>query len=163
MRGLGKVVVTVVADVAVYLGVTRVAGGRLEAAVAERYPVAASAIVDQRGYEGALYNHYNWGGYLMWRLPQLPVSIDGRMPLYGTAQIERSIRTWSGDPDWISDPELSSARVVIGGAKERLVSLLRTDPRFELAYEDNVASSSLRGDEVATECRGRFDSREGRA
>jgi hypothetical protein len=76
----------------------------------------------------------------MWRLPQLPVSIDGRIPLYGTAEIERSIRTWIGEADWMSDPEVSSARVVIGGAKGRLVSLLRTDPRFELAYEDDVAA-----------------------
>jgi hypothetical protein len=48
--------------------------------------------------------------------------------------------TWSGEADWMSDPEVSLARVVIGGAKGRLVSLLRTDPRFELAYEDDVAA-----------------------
>lgn len=29
---------------------------------------------------GNMFNHYNWGGYLIWQLPQYPVFIDGRVP-----------------------------------------------------------------------------------
>ncbi len=30
-----------------------------------------------------LFNSYNWGGYLIWTLPEYPVFIDGRADLYG--------------------------------------------------------------------------------
>jgi hypothetical protein len=33
--------------------------------------------------EGRMFNSYNWGGYLMWTLPEYPVFIDGRADLYG--------------------------------------------------------------------------------
>ena len=100
---------------------------------------------------------------MMWRLPQLPVSIDGRIPLYGTAEIERSIGTWNGEAYWMSDPELSSARVVIGGAKGRLVLLLRRIHGSNWRTKTMWPRSSWRGGEIATEGRGRFGNRETRA
>jgi hypothetical protein len=104
----------------------------LEALVAEIHPVAAAAVVQKRGYPGPLYNHFNWGGYLIWRLPDLPVAMDGRTNLHGDARIERSLATWSGKNGWASDPELTAARIVISGVDWPLASLLRLDPRFEL-------------------------------
>jgi hypothetical protein len=70
----------------------------------------------------------------------MPVSIDGRAALYGDQRIDRSVQTWSGQPDWASDPQLSAAGLVIGPVKSPLIQLLRLDPRFELAYEDKVAA-----------------------
>lgn len=31
-------------------------------------------------FQGNMYNEYNWGGYLIWQLPEHKVFIDGRMP-----------------------------------------------------------------------------------
>ena len=42
------------------------------------YPARAAAFDESRGYGGPLFNDFNWGGYLIWRLPGLPVSVDGR-------------------------------------------------------------------------------------
>ncbi|MGH7831881.1 MAG: hypothetical protein ACREP8_17095, partial [Candidatus Binatia bacterium] len=112
----------------------------LEEAVAKRYPVSAAALVERRAYPGPLYNHFNWGGYLIWRLPHLPVAIDGRTNLHGDKRMERSFNTWAGRHDWSSDPELAAARLVIGNVNHALTSLLRFDPRFELVYEDKVAA-----------------------
>lgn len=33
---------------------------------------------------GNLFNEYNWGGYLVWQLPEKPVFIDGRMAVWKT-------------------------------------------------------------------------------
>ncbi len=114
----------------------------LKSALAEKYPVAAAAFVEERGYPGPLYNHFNWGGYLIWRLPNLPVAMDGRGPgnLHDDERIKRSIATWGGNRSWASDPELAAALLVIAHVKYALVSLLRHDPRFELVYEDEVAT-----------------------
>ena len=46
-------------------------------------PPRAAAVIEQRGYRGPLFNEYGWGSYLIWRLPALPVSIDGRADLHG--------------------------------------------------------------------------------
>ncbi len=59
------------------------AGRRLEAALAETFPVAAAAFVKAHGYGGPVFNDYDWGGYLMWRLPHLSVSLDGRNTFRG--------------------------------------------------------------------------------
>ena len=45
------------------------------------YPVQAATYLEQRGCEGGnLFNDYDYGGYLIWKLPSQPVYIDGRMP-----------------------------------------------------------------------------------
>lgn len=45
------------------------------------YPLAAVAYLKQNGCEnGNIFNDYNYGGFLIWKLPKLPVYIDGRMP-----------------------------------------------------------------------------------
>lgn len=45
----------------------------------DRYPLAAAAILKEKGLTAGLFNDYRWGGYLVWQHPELPVFIDGRM------------------------------------------------------------------------------------
>jgi len=127
--------------VLVVVGRTRnISDDSMELALAERYPVAAAAVVEEREYSGPIYNHFNWGGYLIWRLPGIPVSMDGRGNVHGDKRIKRSIETWSGLKGWSSDPDLTAARLVIVEVNCPLASLLRMDPRFELVYEDKVSA-----------------------
>lgn len=111
----------------------------LDTEIAKTLPVDAVKAVQANGYTGPLYNDFNWGGYLIWAL-RMPVSIDGRAAFYGDQVIDRSVATWGGEPDWASDPALTSAGVVIGPAKAPLTQLLRTDPHFKLVFEDKVAA-----------------------
>lgn len=112
----------------------------LEAAVTSTFPVEAAAFVERQGYTGPLFNHFDWGGYLIWRLPQHPVSMDGRTNVYGDERLARNLSTWAGAPDWASNPELARASIVIGHTSAPLTMLLRRDPRFELVHEDSVAT-----------------------
>jgi hypothetical protein len=77
---------------------------------------------------------------LIWSLPRLLVSMDGRTNLHGDQRIERSFNTWSGLRGWESDPELMKARLVIGDVNHALTAIMRTDPRFKLVYEDAIAT-----------------------
>ncbi len=126
--------VVAVAAVAMHLNNSRMA--QLEA---KSMPVQAVEVIRQRHYDGALFNTYGWGGFLIWKLGE-PVSIDGRAGLYGDEVISRSMDTWAGNPKWSSNPELTSAEVVIGPADSALTQLLLRDPRFDLAYEDSLAA-----------------------
>jgi hypothetical protein len=124
---------------------------RLEQAVEEKFPARAAAYVEKQAYVGPLYNSFDWGGYLIWRLPALPVSIDGRTNLHGVERIVRSYRTWAGEPGWETDPELTVARVVIGKSSSRLVHLLRKGPRFRLVYDDQLAVVLVARDPAETQ------------
>ena len=112
--------------------------------VAKNYPSKAADVVERRGYQGPLFNEYGWGSYLIWRLPALCVSIDGRADLHGPERIRRNVKTIAGLRGWESDADLEEANTIILGANAALVSLLRLDPRFELVHEDSVATVFLR-------------------
>jgi hypothetical protein len=113
--------------------------GELESRLAPDMPIQAVEAIQQKGYSGPLFNDFNWGGYLIWNL-RMPVSIDGRQNLYGDPRMDRSVATWNGTPDWASDPELRSAGLVIGPTGAPLSQLLKSDPHFQLAYSDKVAT-----------------------
>ncbi len=111
---------------------------------AESFPVAASEFVKKEKLPGPLYNDFDWGGYLIWALPEYPVAVDGRTNLYGEARLIRSMNTWAGEPGWDADPDLVKAGVIIAPKKRKdkefpLTDLLRKDPRWQKVHEDNVA------------------------
>ena len=138
---LGRVaILSGLALLVVALAVLRDLGpARLEESVAKHFPVAAAKFVAEEGYEGPLFNDFNWGGYLMWALPKMPVPIDGRTNLHGDERIERYGAVWSGLPGWEKDADLSRAGVIIAQKDQALVSLLRLDRRFRQVYADEVA------------------------
>jgi hypothetical protein len=111
----------------------------LQARLTEQMPVRAVNNILQNHYQGTLFNDFNWGGYLIWNL-RMPVTIDGRQNVYGDQRMDRSVATWSGQPDWAADPDLVSAGIVIGPVHSPLTQLLRQDTRFQLAYEDKLAA-----------------------
>jgi hypothetical protein len=121
---------------------------RLEEAVARRFPVEAARFVAEEDYAGPLFNDFNYGGYLMWALPTMPVAIDGRTNLHGDARIERYGAVWSGLPGWEKDADLSTAGVIIAEKDQALVSLLRLDKRFRQVHEDDVAVVFVRKSRV---------------
>lgn len=112
--------------------------------VADVFPADAAAVIAERGYAGPLYNDFNWGGFLIWRLPHLPVALDGRTNLHGDERILRIGNTWAAGPGWRDDPDLAAAGVILADAHSPLASVLVLDDRFELAYEDAVARVFVR-------------------
>jgi hypothetical protein len=117
---------------------------RIQENTGKLYPIKAASFVEQQGYTGPLYNHFDWGGYLIWRLPHLKVSMDGRANVYGDERIKQALATWSGRPHWIDDPDLNRAQVVIAQKEMALTAILRLDQRFRVAYQDETAVVFIR-------------------
>ena len=130
------IAVVPIAAVIFLVSAPRMSEERLMTNVARTYPAAAAAFIEKQGFAGPLYNHFDWGGYLIWRLPQLRVAIDGRMNVHGQDRIVRNTDTWLGKPSWRADSELAAAKIVIGPRDLPLASLLRLDDRFKLVYAD---------------------------
>lgn len=106
----------------------------------EHYPEAAIRFIKTGNFSGPIYNEYGWGGYLIWQLPDWPVSIDGRANLHGDERLRRYHDTWQAAPDWVKDPELAAAGLVITANDKPLLSLLKLDRRFTQVYADKVAT-----------------------
>lgn len=123
----------------VAIRVNGVSNSNLQKAVAQNFPVDAATFIEGNGISGRLYNPFNWGGYLIWRLPNLPVSIDGRGNLHNPDRLSRTVRVWKGEPDWFFDPELNASSLVVAPRNAALTQLLRLDTRWQLIYEDSVA------------------------
>ncbi len=115
----------------------------LRAKMARKLPVHAVDAALAKKYPGPLFNSYGWGGYLIWRMP-MPVSIDGRAAVYGEKRLQRSANSWLGKPDWAGNPNLKTARLVIGPSGVALAQLLKQDPDFRLVYKDKVAAVFVR-------------------
>lgn len=91
-----------------------------------------------RSAGGHLYNHYDDGGYLVWRLaPELAVAIDGRTPTFHTVdhhalwrQSTRSLATFQGmDARWGIDHALVDRDLP-------LCTKLEAHPEWRLVYLD---------------------------
>ncbi len=109
----------------------------LKSIVEEKFPVQAVNYVKNNRLPGPLFNHYDWGGFLLWSLPEIPVSMDGRTNLFGDRRIERSLAAWNGLAGWESEPDLLKARLVIAEKDRPLTTLLKTHAGFKLVYEDH--------------------------
>ncbi|MSP39354.1 MAG: hypothetical protein EXR70_12765 [Deltaproteobacteria bacterium] len=116
----------------------------LKTIVQEKFPVQAVSYVKSNRLSGPLLNHFDWGGFLIWSLPGVPVSMDGRTGLYGDRRIERSLETWNGGVGWETDPDLLNARLVIAEKDRPLTKLLRHQENFKIVYEDGTAVVFIR-------------------
>lgn len=119
-----------------------------ENAVAEThekvFPVGAVQFVRESRPPGPLFNHFDWGGYLIWELPEYPVSMDGRTNLYGEPRLVRLFDTWEGE-HWEDDTDLLQAGVIIapirrGNYEFPLTKIMREqNQRWRIVYEDDTA------------------------
>jgi hypothetical protein len=116
----------------------RITNPELRTRLADQMPVDAIDAIKRGNYPGPVFNTFDLGGLLIWRLRQ-PVSIDGRASLYGDQRIDRSINTWGAGQDWHNDPALASARVILAPRDQSLTTVLRADPRYQSVYEDKLA------------------------
>lgn len=101
------------------------------------FPVEAVDYIRQNQPEGRLFNSYNWGGYLLWNLPEYPVFIDGRTDLYDDELIGEWIKVVKGDAGWEKTLEEWDVRVILIEPGMRLTSML--EDGWVKEYEDGMA------------------------
>lgn len=136
---LVPVALCVIVGVVCLIGYRGLSNAKIQENTARLYPVQAAGFVEEQHYAGQLYNHFDWGGYLIWRLPHLKVSMDGRGHVHGDTRVKQSILAWNGGPHWRDDQDINASEVVIAKKETALTAILRLDPRFRMAYEDEIA------------------------
>ena len=112
---------------------------RLLRQVADDYPVGAAQYMRQNHLQGPLLNELSWGGFLIYAVPDVLPSMDGRTNIHTQDEILHAIPLWNGESGWENRPELLQANLVISNHEWPLAFLLRSDPHFRIAYEDRTA------------------------
>lgn len=110
----------------------------LSSLVAGRLPLGEVAYIHEHHLQGPLFNHYDWGGFLIYALPEMPVSIDGRTNVHGQEEVGRSLHTWSFLGDDLTDPLLRSANLIIAPRYKPLTFGLSQDRHFRAVFEDQT-------------------------
>jgi len=108
---------------------------------AKELPATAVSFIAAQLPPAPILNHYNWGGYFIWRLyPEYRVYIDGRADVYGDAFMDDLATTYylKGD-SWRSPFEKWGIRTVVLPPNAPLVTALRALPDWETIYADPQA------------------------
>lgn len=113
---------------------------------AAEYPEDALRIagdeIAERG--GTLFNSYEWGGYILWHAPDIPVFIDGRMPHWrdarGFSAFEEYMSMLSG-PDEAREEILTKRNIgvaLVSPSEIPLISFLRRRGWMEKFSDNDV-------------------------
>lgn len=111
----------------------------------QNYPVQAVDYLTSHDLPGSMFNDYNWGGYLIWKLwPRHPVFVDGRADPYSDELLWDYAAIVRLRTDWrerLEKYEVGFALIPSNGA---LAILLATDPTWERVYADGQAAIFVR-------------------
>jgi len=87
-----------------------------------------------------LYNSYDWGGYLIWRLyPAYPVYIDGRADVHGDAFIESFLNVYRAAPGWEQELARKDVHLVLIEPNAPLAAELGKNTNWQQVYQDKLS------------------------
>lgn len=134
-------------NAAIILAVATFAGMRIAQVIylqpqieARQFPANAVAFLQSHPPVGRLFNHYDWGGYLIWRLyPATLVFIDGRADLYGEQLLQQFADTYQLKGNWHQTLDDWGIESVIVPPDSAVATGLHVAPGWKVAYEDSQA------------------------
>jgi hypothetical protein len=86
-----------------------------------------------------MFNSYNWGGYLMWVLPEYPVFVDGRTDLYDGPVLQAYVTAYFAEPGWDQVMDDYKINTVLIEPASPLAKVLRLTDGWKIVYEDKIA------------------------
>jgi hypothetical protein len=113
---------------------------------ADYLPAGALAYLQETNLPGPIFNNYNWGGYIIWHLPQYPVFVDGRTDLSDDDFLRQYLSIYLGDDGWDEKLDSFSINLIVIEPDSGLARKLASQPGWEQAYADQVATIYIRQD-----------------
>ncbi len=98
-------------------------------------PVEAVNFIRTNHPQGRLFSSYNWGGYLLWELPEYPVFIDGRTDLYDDEVINQWLQVVRAENGWQDILEKWDVHLILLEPDMKVVDLL-PENGWHLVYSD---------------------------
>ncbi len=111
-----------------------------ERAMSSLVPIGAADYLAQAQPPGPLFNAYNWGGYLSWRLyPTYRVFVDGRTDLYDDAFLGEYLVAELGQPGAEHVLDKYGINLVLVEATSPLAERLTSSPMWSESYSDSAS------------------------
>jgi hypothetical protein len=108
---------------------------------AQEFPARAVAFLSAHPASGRIFNDYDWGGYLIWKLsPSAQVFIDGRADLYGERLFCDFANTYQLKNDWQQILRQWHIETVLIPSDSALAVGLGANPAWSIAYQDSQAT-----------------------
>ncbi len=145
-RGIGQLAVsaTLAGIILVFVALRLPSNQALLAKVSQNYPVQACDFIARNHLPQPLFNVYSWGGFVMWYMPEYPVSVDSRVGLYGNEWLGRYFQLISGKARLDADTDFALAKTLLlerqSGMTKALINLPALSSQYKLAYSDDVAA-----------------------
>jgi hypothetical protein len=105
------------------------------------FPASAVAFLRQNRLPGPIFNSYDWGGYLIWRLyPEYRVYIDGRADVYDGSFMDQFGTAYQiSKQSWPEALEYWQIRTVLVPSDAPIAAALRLRPGWMQVYQDSQA------------------------
>jgi hypothetical protein len=112
------------------------------AAIGAALPVQATDALQRTGRPLRVFNYYDYGGYLVWRLYPAGsrVFIDGRVEVYGPEVFSRYLRVNYMASGWQDVLLQSHPDAIVFPSAHPLVDILLKDPQWMMLSRDGVAT-----------------------
>ena len=109
-------------------------------AEAKNFPTSAIQFLATHQVPAPLMNHYNWGGYFIWKLyPQYQVFVDGRADIYGDDFLDRLADMYYLTNNWKEEFAATNVCSVMLPPEAPLVAALREQSNWKTIYSDKQA------------------------
>lgn len=119
---------------------------RMDETEKKNFPVAAVLFLKAHHVPQPMLNHYDWGGYLIWRLyPEYFVWVDGRTDLYGDTFMDEYMHLYFAKEGWESQLQRFGIRSAIIPADSPLARALLHVPGWRVIYADPQAAILTNG------------------
>lgn len=112
---------------------------QLNAGIVEEYPVAALSHLTVLPPHSRILNDYDWGGYLIWNAPQIPVFVDSRVDIFEYSGVFADYLDIMGLKNSLALLAKHDIQYVVFAREKPLTYLLRNAPGWQVIYEDNIA------------------------
>ena len=107
---------------------------------ARNFPTAAVAFMEREHPPEPVMNHYNWGGYFIWKLyPQYRVFMDGRADVYGDAFMTDFGSCYYLTHNWKETLDRWSIHTIVLPPDAPLITALKTSPQWREIFADSQA------------------------
>lgn len=104
------------------------------------FPVQAVEWLRENPQAGNMFNEFNWGGYIEFRLfPEQKVFLDSQTDFYGEALIRDYEKIISANPEWEHILEEYNTNWILINKNSPLAFSLKENRGWELLYQDQLS------------------------
>ncbi len=115
----------------------------MDRVIPQYFPAQAASWIEENQPQGRMFNSYNWGGYLIWRLSHTPVFVDGRTDLFGDPVIKDWLSVVKVETEWEQVIEKWQINWVLIEPDQPLAEVLACSG-WDRIYQDETAVIYLR-------------------